>query len=103
MGEARRKWATTDPRPDLVEDTGLWVYLLALAYDVDGDIDGLAVALNGFRCLGARLELRDGSARLLPGEVEDYDALRDRWLVPYRRTLTVLLRRVVEGTGRLVA
>ena len=103
MGEARRKWAATDPRPDLVEDTGLWVRLLTLAYDVDGDKDGLACALNGFRALGARLGVRDGSARLLPGDVEEYDALRGRWLLPHRRTLTALLRRVAEGSGRLVA
>jgi len=94
MGEARRRWLTTDPRPDLVADAGLWARLLALAWEVDGDRDGLACALNGFRCLGARLEVRDGTARLLPGEVEDYDGLRQRWLVPYRRTLTALLRRV---------
>ena len=105
MGEDRQDWLTSDPRPDLDEDAGLWAILLGLAYDVDGeDPGGLAAALNGFRCMGARLELRNGSARLTAGAMATYDVDRDRWLVPHRRTLSALLRRVAEGSRvRMVA
>ena len=99
MVEDRRDWLTTDPRPDLDEDAGLWAILLGLAYDVDGeDPGGLAAALNGFRCMGARLELRNGTARLSAGDMLTYAGDRVRWLVPHRRTLSALLRRVAEGS-----
>lgn len=48
-----------DPRPDLREDAVHWSRLLALAGDVSRD---LVMVLNGFRCLGVRLDVRDGEA-----------------------------------------
>ncbi len=88
-----------DPRPDLREDAAHWSRLLALAGDVSRD---LVMVLNGFRCLGVRLDVRDGKARLLPGDCEDYYALRDQWLLPYRRTLTALLQRVAESARETI-
>ena len=95
------KWSwdpAEDPRPDLTEDAVHWSRLLALAGDVSRE---LVMVLNGFRCLGARLDVRDGKARLLPGDCEDYYALRDQWLLPYRRTLTALLQRVTEHAEKV--
>lgn len=90
-----------DPRPDLREDAVHWSRLLALAGDVSRD---LVMVLNGFRCLGVRLDVRDGKARLLPGDCdeEEYSALRDQWLIPSRRVLTVLLQRVAESARETI-
>lgn len=88
-----------DPRPDLVEDADLWRRLLPLAGNVSRD---LVMVLNGFRCLGARLEVRGTSARIVAGDCEDYEALRDQWLLPYRRSLTALLQRTVEHAQKVL-
>ena len=95
----REYWGPArDPRPDLVEDSDLWSRLLALAVEVNVD---LAWTLNGFRCFGARLEDRGATVRIVAGDCEDYDALRDQWLLPYRRTLTALLQRVTEHAEKV--
>ena len=97
-----RDWdPVRDPRPDLTEDAIHWTRLLALAGDVSRD---LVMVLNGFRCLGVRLDVRDGKARLLPGDCdeEEYSALRDQWLIPSRRVLTVLLQRVAESARETI-
>ena len=94
-----RDWAPVrDPRPDLTEDAIHWTRLLALAGDVSRD---LVMVLNGFRCLGARLEVNGKATRIVAGDCEDYDALRDQWLLPYRRTLTALLQRVTEHAEKV--
>lgn len=41
---------TTDPRPELVDDSAAWNHLIA---DAEPELAG---ALHGFRCCGARLE-----------------------------------------------
>lgn len=61
-----------DPRPDLSGDSARWCDLLASARERDGDaMGGLYQALDGLRCLGARLEsASDGGARLVPGAID---------------------------------
>ena len=87
----------TDPRPDL-GDGALFVRLLAAAHRLDGgDPAGCYGALHGLRCLGARVGLDFGRARLLSGEIPaaEYARLRARYLLP----LADRLRAVLAGVG----
>jgi hypothetical protein len=95
-----------DPRPDLVEDTNQWSRLLPVAYGLDGtDPNGVFGALHGLRCLGARLVVIGGQARLLRGEIPEieYLQIRDRWLRPLhdklQRLLTMPTWAVPRGCG----
>ncbi len=88
-------WFTTDPRPDLAEDSALWGRLLARAFALDGDDPtGLCGALHGLRCCGAALVAEGGRLRLTAGEMGDdeYAALRRAWLIPHADALRLLLR-----------
>jgi hypothetical protein len=93
----REPW-TTDPRPDLVGDSAAWSLLLSAAFDADGDIPtGCFGVLHGLRCIGVGLECDErGRWRLAAGEVEsaEYDEIRDVWLMPRKRELGELLRRM---------
>jgi len=95
----RERWAS-DPRPDIAADTTAWSLLLALAYDADGgDPRGAFGVLHGLRCVGVGLE-RDarGRWRLVAGETDDYDEIRETWLMPIRREVGELLRRLELAT-----
>ena len=88
-----------DPRPDLAADSDLWARLLAMAYDLDGDLPGgLFGALHGMRCCGAGLVLVNGRCKLVPGEMlkADYEADRARYLVEHKAALVELLARLDE-------
>lgn len=90
---AARGWRE-DPRPELADDSALWVELLGLAYDVDGDrSDGLFGALHGLRCLGAGLAVGNGRVKLVHGEMDpgEYDGDREHYLVPHTARLVELL------------
>jgi len=92
-----------DPRPDLREDSHLWEYVLAncrALEDVD-DPGSLYGALDGVRCLGARLAIVNGRARLFRGAIgeEEYEQLRRMWLEPHHEKLVRLLSWLDE-TGR---
>ena len=87
----------TDPRPDL-GDGALFVRLLAAAHRLDGgDPAGCYGALHGLRCLGARVGLDFGRARLQPGEIpgDEYAELRARYLLPRSDRI----RAVLVGVG----
>ncbi|MBI4506416.1 MAG: hypothetical protein HY691_12840 [Chloroflexi bacterium] len=91
-----------DPRPDIAHDHQRWTHLLACAFALDGhDPGGVYGALHGLRCLGARLADDGHGLRLLPGELahEEYRALRQRWLVPHREALTLLLGELGPAGG----
>jgi len=95
--DLRRERIVADPRPDLANDSALWSHLLALAYDLDGDDPaGLCGALNGLRCCGAALVESAGEVRLTAGEMADaeYDQMRRQYLLPHKRQLTMLLKRL---------
>ena len=86
-----------DPRPDLAEDHRDWMSVLAVAELEDPQLHGL---LHGLRCMGARLELRDGAngpyyridyKPLL--EVWDEQRLRKAWLEPHRYQIKRVLVR----------
>ncbi len=86
-----------DPRPELTGDSDLWARLLALAYDLDGDLQGgLFGALHGLRCMGAGLVLNGGKAKLVHGEMtrEEYSVDRETYLQQHRAALIGLLRRL---------
>ncbi len=85
---------TRDPRPDLAEDSNNWERLLPCAYGLDGrEPNGVFGALHGIRCLGARLVVIGGQARLMRGDIPEYEwqELRARWLVPRHEKLQRLL------------
>lgn len=85
-----------DPRPDRVEDAGLWHRLFTLAQGDEGAPDGLYGVLRGFRSLGAQLVRYSRGVRLQAGEIDEveYADLRFTWLEPHRDKLLVLLRQV---------
>jgi hypothetical protein len=89
-----------DARPDLADDATHWRQLLRGAYALDGNrSDGLFGALHGLRCSGARLSVARGHPRLLPGEIESsaYRDWRERWLMPHREALTLLLGQLTSA------
>jgi hypothetical protein len=95
-----------DPRPDLVEDSAIWVDLLTRAYLRDGeDARGLFQALHGLRCCGMRLTPVPGGAVALTRDAqtvltaEEYAAVRERYLVPHAAALQGLLRRGAVTSG----
>ena len=89
----------TDPRPDLAEDSALWVRFLELAEKQDPMLAG---TLHGFRCLGTRL--RQGrSGYVLRPEIDpirgwlsqaEYEKERDKWLMPHISTIKDLLKQL---------
>ena len=99
--DERERWVS-DPRPDIVADSAPWSLLLALAYDADGDDPrGAFGVLHGLRCIGAGLERDErGRWRLVAGEVDqsEYEAIRGVWLMPIRREVGELLRRLELAT-----
>jgi len=99
--DERERWVS-DPRPDIVADSAPWSLLLALAYDADGDDPrGAFGVLHGLRCIGAGLERDErGRWRLVVGEVDasEYEAIRGVWLMPQRREIGELLRRLEVRT-----
>ena len=90
-----------DPRPDLVEDSAAWRRLIRLAETCrGGGPESLAAALDGIRCLGARLvKVEDREQwRIVPGAeypAAAYAADRERWLIPHREALRCLLANLV--------
>ncbi|MHB0858428.1 MAG: hypothetical protein ACYC5M_12750 [Anaerolineae bacterium] len=89
-----------NPRPDLAQDQPLWASLLSAAYRKDGpNPEGLFWALQGLRCLGARLRVGRHTLLLERGEQDEatYHANRTRYLLPHAEVLRTLL---VEGLPR---
>lgn len=99
LGTAPEPRPMTDPRPDLAEDSALWVRFLELAGEKDKQ---LAWTLHGFRCQGTRL--RQGrSGYVLRPELDptkgwtsrqEYEKERDRWLMPHISVIAELLKRL---------
>jgi len=89
-----------DPREDLAaenpEESYWWSWLLAEAWPVSRE---LAVTLHGFRCMGTRLVRTEKGFAMKPEvsergwqSAEEYQAARDKYLVPYQKQLVKLLR-----------
>jgi hypothetical protein len=89
--EAARPPVTADPRPDVAVDHVLWEMLLAMAHGAGNE--ALFWALNGLRCLGARLVRMEGEMRLVCGEMRpaEYAAEREHWLLPHAGELVAML------------
>jgi hypothetical protein len=90
----------SDPRPDLAEDSELWLWLLVEADTISGK---LFEVLHGFRCGGARIrqgktgyiirpELDQTGKTSIWKTQRDYEKERDRWLRPFIKEISVLLK-----------
>jgi len=80
-----------------VNDSGAWSQLLLIAVGALGEDDALFGVLLGLRCCGAGLQTQqDGSWRITAGEMDatEYAADRETWLMPRRREVGELLRRL---------
>lgn len=91
------------PGDPILADSPLWDELLRRAAEADPQLAG---NLHGFRCAGCRLVPEPGrGCRLVPGvgpeygyrTRTEYEAARDRWLMPYRRLLQPLLEALDPG------
>ncbi len=91
----------TDPRPDMTEDSGLWIRLLDLAEQYH---PGLAESLVQMRQHGTRLKklpaggygLRPQVSKAYWPSVEAYKAKAAKLLKPYHKELTGLLGRLSD-------
>ena len=88
----------TDPRPDLVEDSGIWNRFLKIAWEQNSAI---AKILYGFREEGLRLTRGNAGWVLRPEvsercfeSIECYEQLKSKWLVPYGQQITNWLARL---------
>ena len=89
----------TDPRPDLAEDSALWVRFLDLAGEKDKQLAG---TLHGFRCQGTRIVQGKKGYLLRPGldptkgwkNRQEYEKERDKWLMPHISVIAELLKRL---------
>ena len=84
----------SDPRPDLFIDSEHWSRLLPAALLRFGtDPEGPFWVLQGMRCMGGNIELRDGVARLRRGwiDADRYEVIREEWLRPHLAALRPLL------------
>ena len=91
-----------DPFPHL-DDHPLWVEVLGTALRLYGDApEGLYASLHGCRCMGARLNYKDGSLRLSPAIVDgswwsnesDWKKDREQWLLPYTEQIKRIFHQV---------
>lgn len=98
--EERKESNVSDPRPDLKEDSSLWLTLLGRV-DHSGD-DSLLGTLLAVRCEGATLEEKGKNYVIRPvidptgykgwRSQKDYAAFRDKWMEPYRKKIADLLK-----------
>ncbi|MHB8508929.1 MAG: hypothetical protein ACYDGR_09825 [Candidatus Dormibacteria bacterium] len=99
--------AIADVRPDLQQDSGLWIRLLELTAADAHDPEGLFGALLGMRASGCRLVIVGGKVVMRPGaeweQPERYVYYRDKYIAPHRdaavRALTELTRETNNTTG----
>jgi hypothetical protein len=88
-----------DPRPDLTNDTELWITFLMIALIVD---EQLAYILHGFRCAGARLIKANAGYVLRPEFNKDslwdnqgeYDRDKKQYLMVYGNKIIDCLNRL---------
>ena len=81
-----------DPRPDLKEDSQLWEKILKIAEGIDEKAYHI---LHGFRCGGAKLEIKNGKINMKPRigknhlwqSQMEYNKDRKEWLMPLRESI----------------
>ena len=82
-----------DPRPDLKEDSQLWEKILKIAEGIDEKTYHI---LHGFRCGGAKLEIKNDKVNMKPRigknhlwqSQEEYNKDRKQWLMPLRESIS---------------
>ena len=91
-----------DPRPDLIEDHRLWVVLLQVADEMYPNTD-VRPNLNGFRCMGARLNVTDKGMHMIGGlgeySEEEYAADRKEYLMPIEKELRAVFAEASKRVG----
>ena len=98
-GDISKSARTTDPRPDIVSDSAAWQQLLVIAAEELGVFDELFGVLLGLRACGVGLQrAQDGSWRITAGEMDadEYAVDREPWLMPRKREVAHLLRRLAS-------
>lgn len=83
-----------DPRPDLDSDHLMWVTVLDVAQQKSNAQGEPGLTLEGLRCLGAELILRNDTLRISQGKEIDaleYKEIRTKWLLPYRGVIVDIL------------
>jgi hypothetical protein len=91
--------APNDPRPDLRLDHDLWQSTLALASEPGSCQAELFWALDGLRCLGARLtRQRAGALRFERGEMDpdEFGQACRHYLLPHLPELRAILRSTAD-------
>lgn len=98
--EPKVKKQVMDPRPDLAYDSEEWTRLLNMASEKN---EMLAGTLHGFRCGGLRLHRGSKGYALRPDldpktsiwtSKAQYEADRDKWLMPYQQDIIDLLNKI---------
>src|SRR5690625_2190083 len=75
MAAQKPRRTDLEPRPDLEEDSRLWIAVLSMAWYRDRQLHGL---LHGLRCGGSRLERRRGRSGNEFLKL-NYDSLLETW------------------------
>jgi hypothetical protein len=98
-------YVIADPRHDSApDDSCLWELLMAwcvaeeIVTGAAQSSTSLYSALHGLRCGLARIVVEGATARIVPGEwaPDEYDDLKERYLIPHRALLRDLLTRLGE-------
>lgn len=100
--------AQVDPRPDLVEDSHLWVQVLGAAYKVGADkgkAQPLYGLLHGLRCGGAKLKRRSDNSWFIDyksllvenGGKDSRSELLKVWLIPAKAGIKAALAVLNDG------
>ena len=86
-----------DPRPDIKEDSNIWIVLLIMAYLENQAAYG---ALHGIRCLGSKLSLGNREEGLIfhfPAVKPPEKALIKQYAQEHREYIKSLFKRIWRG------
>ena len=89
----------SDPRPDLADDSDQWRRLIVLAARYGSGPQSLAAALDGVRCMGARLVIVADRWRIVAGPEYGpaaYHCDRAGYLLPHKEALLAVLGELAE-------
>jgi hypothetical protein len=86
-----------DPRSDLFLDSENWTRLLRYAANAYGEgPESVVGIIDGIRCMGACITVKDGVARIRPGDMDatEYADIKAKWMQPYAAEITRILGEV---------
>lgn len=87
-----------DPRPEFEGDSKIWQLLLEKAEQIDGQLYG---NLHGFRCIGSRLKVENGSLKLMSKTnffetTAEWKEYRKEFLLPFSEEIKNLFREITK-------